>query len=135
MRLDGISRILGTLQRTHARHSSEHLVLAVIPQALEHVDMLALAAWLLEDLAKMADDDGVGGDDQRRLALLLVVDLLLVHHHRLLRRRLEHVFEGGHVLGQVLGEGGWDDFDVREADLQERAVSMLVQPGNASANA
>lgn len=126
MRLHGVARILCAFQRPHARHRREDLVLTIVPQVLEHLDVLTLRAGLLQNLAEVANNDGVGGDDQRGLTLLLVVNLLLVHRHRLLRRSLEHIFEGSEALGQVLRKRRRDDFEIAEADLQEHSTLVLA---------
>lgn len=64
-------------------------------------------------------DDGVGGDDERRFTFGGVVDFGSVHSERFLGGGREHVFEGRQCFGQVLGEGGGDDFEVGEPYLCE----------------
>ena len=80
--------------------------------------MLLLRPRLLEYLAPVADDDGVGGDDQRGLAPLRIVDFPPVHVQRLLGRCLQRVFERRHALGEVFGEVGGDNVDLGEAYLR-----------------
>lgn len=80
--------------------------------------MLLLAPRLLENLAELGADDGVGGDDERGLAFG-GVDGRFVDVERFLLRRFEYVFEGCEGFAFVFGDGGGDDFEVGQADLAE----------------
>lgn len=117
MRLHGVPGVARALEGRHACHGSKDVVLVIVAQALEHLNVLALAARLFENGTKVVDDDGVGGNDEGRLALFLVVNFRLVHVHGLLRRRLEHVFERRHGLGQVFGKRRRYYLDIVQANL------------------
>jgi hypothetical protein len=112
-----VSGIHSTLQRAHHGDGRHDLVLLLVPQHLQHGDVVYLASRLLQYAPIVADDDGVCGDDEGRLAALCVVDLADVDVFGLLRGGLENVVEGAQVVGQVFGELGGADFDVGQAQL------------------
>jgi uncharacterized protein YaeQ len=72
MRLHIIPRRDRRLQRPHNRHRSHNLMLALIPQHLQHRNMIRLAPWLLQYAPRMRDYYGVGGDNEGRLAFRTV---------------------------------------------------------------
>ena len=78
--------------------------------------MLALAARLLQDLAQVGGDDGVGCDDEGGLVVGCVdgggVDVL-----GFCCGGCEDVFKRWQGMGLVFGDCGGDDFEVCEADL------------------
>ena len=87
-----------------------------VAQHLQRCDVLALAARLLEDLAQVGGDDGIGSDNEGGLIVGRVdsggVDVLGFRCGG-----CEDVFEGWQGVGLVFRDCGGDDFEVCEADL------------------
>tara|TARA_R110002003_G_scaffold54_16_gene4815 strand:+ start:5473 stop:6201 length:729 start_codon:yes stop_codon:yes gene_type:complete len=117
MCLHAVAGVDCTLQRPHHRNGRHDLVLLLVPQHLEHADVVDLALGLLEYAAIVADDDCVCCDDDGWLAALRVVDLAAVHILRLRRGGLEDVVEGAQFVGQIFGKLGGADVDVGQAKL------------------
>lgn len=117
--LQPIARFQCTFQRRHTCYRCDNLMAPMIPQHLEHLEMLLLRSRFLEDLAPVADDDGVGSHYDYRLALFHIVNLPLIHVQCLFRRRLKDIFERGHVFGEIFGEIRGDDVDLGEAYLDD----------------
>lgn len=120
-----MARILPRRKHTHSRI---HLVRFLVPQHAQHGDVVRLAARLLEDAPALREHDCVGGDDERgvRDRGEAVVQRGLVHREALLVGRLQDVLEGFEGFREVLGFGGGEDFEVREADLRG---SLFSRPG------
>lgn len=74
--------------------------------------MIGFAPRLLQNLARVRDNDGVGCNDNGRIAALRIVDFPLVYVLRLFRRRFEHVVERAERVGEVFGKFGGDDVDI-----------------------
>lgn len=66
----------------------------------------------------MRHDNRVGSNHQCQLASSQVVDFGGVDRDRLLGRGLKDVFEGGERFRERLGDGGRDDFELIETDLE-----------------
>ena len=137
-----IARIDGVHERPHGHHGRSHLMCTLVPQALQHLEVMLGIPRLLHDGAAVADYDGVGGDDDAQVA---IVDLALVDVNGLLLGGFQDVFVRGQRLGQVLGEVGGDDLDVGQAKLHiyRRLVSTASRrprtawylPGRATVSA
>lgn len=89
-----------------------------VAQHFQRRDVLALAARLLQDLAQVGGNHGVGREDEGGLIVGRVngggVDILGFGCSG-----CEDVFEGWEGVGLVFGYCGGDDFEVCEADLGE----------------
>jgi hypothetical protein len=120
MRLHPVPGHHGALERAHDGNGRHDLVLLLVPQHLQHANVIGLSPRLLQYPARVADDDGVGGDDDGRLAQLRVVDLAAVDFGGLCARRLEHIVQRAEVVGEVFGELRGADIDVAEAELGQQ---------------
>lgn len=95
-----------------------------VAEHFEGLEMVFFRARFFEDFAKVCRDYGVGGDDERGFGE--GVDGGLVDVCAFCLGGGEDVFEGAEGFGLVFGDGGGEDFEVCEADLEweERWLSM-----------
>ena len=117
MCLHAISWRDGSLQRSHYRHGRHDLVLALIPQHLQHREVIHLTPRLFEYPAVMRNNDSVCSDYDAGFATLLVVHLGLVDIVRFGRCRLQDIVERAEVVWEVLGKLGGTYVDIGEAEL------------------
>lgn len=122
--------MLGVFPGREHRYGRVDLVHVLVPQRLQHGQVVRVRGGLLEDGARAGDDDGVGGDNQGwvRDRGEGGLDGGFVHVQALLYGSLQDVFKGRVIcFGEVLGLGGGEDFEICETDLSGRKDIDMVR--------